>query len=244
MKTNSADIAKRVAWQAGEAIAAATATLLLTASCSVGALFDEELARQDAVVVMSDGTKLSGKTRLPDWRSRPFTLSTPDGRRLRLHPDSTGMVAFSRDGRQAGVFISAAYKDFGGSLQPPAWMLCLGSGPHLRIAVVAASWHYDRRGRLVPVSFADGDAYIIGLKGGGEGKCLATYGRPAAVVGRALRSFLSDDPQLCRAIGDGEVDALDFGEICRRYEPRGNRGYDVRMALLDGCHKARKGGLP
>lgn len=168
MKTNSADIAKRVARQAGAAIAAATATLSL-AACSVGALFDEELARQDAVVVMNDSTRISGKARLPDWRSRPFTLSAADGRRLRLHPDSTAMVAFSRNGQAAGVFISAAYKDFGGSLQPPAWMMCLGSGPHLRIAVVAASWHYDRRGRLVPVSFADGDAYIIGLKGGGEG---------------------------------------------------------------------------
>ena len=108
MKTNSADIAKRVARQAGAAIAAATATLSLAASCSVGALFDEELARQDAVVVMNDSTRISGKARLPDWRSRPFTLSAADGRRLRLHPDSTAMVAFSRKG-QAPACSSAPH---------------------------------------------------------------------------------------------------------------------------------------
>lgn len=238
MASNDSSRMKRAAM----AMAAGAAAVAL-ASCSVGSLVSEELARHDAVVIMADSTRLRGKALLPDCRAHRFTLTTTDGSRLRLSPDSVGMMVFGGQGGGGATFICAPYKDRGGSLQPASWMVCLGSGPHLRIAMLAASWHYDRDGRLTSVSFADGDAYIIGLKDGAEGRYLTTCGRPGAVVGRALRGFLSDDPQLCRDIEEGEVGALDFAEICRRYTPRANHGYDVRMALRSNRQQtAGKGG--
>ena len=125
-------------------------------------------------------------------------------------------------------------------------MMCLGSGPHLRIAVVAASWRCDRRGRLVPVSFADGDAYLIGLKEDGVGEYLTTYGRARAGVIRALCKFLADDPVLCDRLASKEIDAYDFAEICRLYSPQGHDdgdGMNVRMAWnTNAAPCAEKGG--
>ena len=62
---------------------------------------------------------------------------------------------------------------------------------------VGYSWQFNSQGYLVPVSFADGDAYLIGLKEDGVGEYLTTYGRARAGVIRALCKFLADDPELC-----------------------------------------------
>lgn len=202
-------------------------------SCSVASLFNEELVKVNAAVVMNDSVKYSGKTLLPDLKNSTLRFTTSDGKRLRLCSDSVAVLAFSRSGAMVGAFIYAPYKDRGRRDQGRAWMKCLGMGRHLKLAVVGMSWHFNRQGEIVPVSFVDGDAYIIGIKEDGVGEYLTTYGRAKAGIARVLCKYLADDPDLCEKIATKEIDAYDFAEICRMYSPKAQNdsdGINIRMA--------------
>ncbi len=224
----------------------AVAVCPVAVSCSVASLFHEELARENAVVVMNDSTRYEGKALLPDLKGKTLRFVTADGRRLRLVSDSVAVLAFERDSVVAGAFVYAPYKDQGGRKKDAVWMNCLGMGRHLRLAAVGYSWQFNSQGYLVPVSFADGDAYLIGLKEDGVGEYLTTYGRARAGVIRALCKFLADDPELCDRLASKEIDAYDFAEICRLYSPQGHDdgdGMNVRMAWnTKAAPCAEKGG--
>ena len=119
-------------------------------------------------------------------------------------------------------------------------------GRHLKIGLLAFDWQFNRKGELAPMSFADGDVYIIGIKEDGKGQFLSTLGRTKAVVRKALCKLLADDPVLCGQIEDKEVDAFDFQEICNRYTPgreQGHGSYEVMaVPLQDGMYETEKGG--
>lgn len=219
----------------------------MAVSCSVAGLFREEFVKLNAAVVMNDSVKYEGKALLPDYKGGTLRFVTNDGKRLRLPSDSVSVLALEHGGAMAGAFVYAQYKGRGGRDKGHAWMKCLGMGRHLRLAVVGGSWHFNRKGELVPVSFADGDAYIIGLKEDGVGEYLTTYGRARAGVIRALCKFLADDPVLCEKIASKEIDAYDFEEICRLYSPKtqdDSGEMNVRMALNgNSAYSVEKGGM-
>lgn len=208
----------------------------LVQGCSVGTLFREELVKERAMVLMSDKTVYAGRTLLPGYRGGRFRFVTDDGRRLRLHSSGVEQLRFSRGEALAGVFVCVPYVDRSGRERKPAWMNCYGQGAHLKLALLGGSWHFDRKGVLEPVSFADGDVYIIGIKEGGKGEYVARMEHSRNTMIRALCKYLADDPDLCERLASKEVDAFDFAEICSRYAPKEKRPegtYEVR--LTDGA---------
>lgn len=200
-------------------------------SCSVGTLFREELKKEEAMVMLSDKTVHTGRALLPDYKNEHFRFVTEDGRRLRIHSSEVGQLRFSRGKILSGIFIYSPYVDRSGRQRNSAWMNCYGQGRHLRLALLGENWRFDRNGKLEPVSFSDGDVYIIGIKEDGMGHYISCFGHSRNMMIRALCKFLSDDPKLCEQIASKEVDVFDFTEICRRYVPKEdgrNGNYQVK----------------
>lgn len=218
----------------------------LLPSCSVASLFHEEIGKEEAMVLMADSTRYVGKTFLPDFQGKSFRLVTDEGKRVKIKSGEVEQLRFRRDGKQSGVFVYVPYVARGGKESKPGWVNCQGVGGHLKIGLLAFDWRFNRKGELAPMSFADGDVYIIGIKEDGKGQFLSTLGRTKAVVRKALCKFLADDPVLCGQIEDKEVDAFDFQEICNRYTPgreQGHGSYEVMaVPLQDGMDETEKGG--
>ena len=218
----------------------------LLPSCSVASLFHEEIGKEEAVVLMADSTRYVGKTFLPDFQGKSFRLVTDEGKRVKIKSGEVEQLRFRRDGKQSGVFVYVPYVARGGKESKPGWVNCQGVGRHLKIGLLAFDWQFNRKGELAPMSFADGDVYIIGIKEDGKGQFLSTLGRTKAGVRKALCKLLADDPVLCGQIEDKEVDAFDFQEICNRYTPgreQGHGSYEVMaVPLQDGMYETEKGG--
>ncbi len=201
-------------------------------SCSVGTLFREEMVKEKAMVLLTDSMRWTGKTVLPDYRKKKLRFVTSEGKRVRLESGKVKELRFRHDD-VLDVFVYLPYVDRSGKERDVAWMNCQGRGTHLRIALMGASWHFTRKGELEPVSFANGDVYIVGIKNGEKGHYIANLGRTKVALGRALCKFLADDPELCAGISSGEVNVFDFQEICRRYVPRRRREdglFEVRLS--------------
>lgn len=210
--------------------------LSLLCSCSVGALFHEELIKEDAMVMLSDKTVYTGRTLLPDYKGRRFRFVTEEGKRLTVNSSEVSQLRFSRNKVWAGIFIYVPFIDRSGRQRKSAWMNCYGQGRHLKLALLGENWHFNRNHELEPVSFSNGDVYIIGIKEDGMGHYVSCFGHSRNMMIRALCKFLADDPQLCEQIASKEVDVFDFTEICRRYMPKdGQDGiYQVKADDADG----------
>ena len=234
---------KRAVWR-GVGMTAVVAVLPFSA-CSVGTLFHEELIKEKAMVLLTDSTRYSGRTLLPDCRGCSFRFVTDEGRRIRIKSETVEQLRFRKGNAMAGAFIYAPYTRPDGMDGGMAWMNCPGQGPHLKLALLAGGWQFTRKGELAGQSFADGSVYIIAFKDGGKGQYVATLGRMRKMLGKALCKLLADDPQLCEKIVTGEVDAYDFQEICRQYRPRGEADgimFEVRIEGTDEDAFAGKGG--
>lgn len=216
----------------------------LSVSCSVGTLFHEECVKEEAMVLMRDSTVKSGRALLPDCEGKSFRLVSDEGGRTKISSEQVDQLRFKKGDNPASVFVYAPYLDRAGKERPAVWMNCLGVGQNLKIAVIADSWHYDKSDELEAVTFADGYAYVVGVKEDGKGQYLTTLGSGRAAMMRALCKFLADDPVLCNKITSKEVDAMDFAEVCRLYTP-GNGvegGYHVCLPYGNDELSAMKGG--
>lgn len=221
-----------------------TLVACLLISCGVATLFHEECVKEEAMVLMRDSTVKSGRALLPDYRGKSFRLLLDEGRRTKISSEQVEQLRLKKGNNPASVFVYVPYKDRAGKEHPAVWMNCLGIGQHLKIAVIAGSWHYDKAGELEAVTFADGYAYIVGVKEDGKGQYLTTLGSGRTVMVRALCKFLADDVVLCHKITSKEVDAMDFAEVCRLYVPdNGVEGcYHVCLPNENDKLSAVKGG--
>lgn len=192
-------------------------------SCSVGQMFKDNFAHHEVMVVMQDSVRHAGVARIPHTHANSLKVKTEEEGTILLNSTEVAFLALRHNGG-SGVMIYAPYANRQGRMERPMWMQCVARGPHLKICLAALRWRMTRDGFLQPLSFADGDVWVIALPEGDTPKFVTTMGRSKVVTMKGLVKALASDEVLCNQLQEGEIEADDFQTICRRFRPSRKRG--------------------
>ncbi len=205
---------KRMMWVALCAVGAA----LCLNSCFIATTAVElsrDAKKYPVEVALHDGGTITGEAKLPNGRTKKVTVKDENGNKTNLKSADIARLtvwnAKAPDSRFVLVF------------QNKTWRTLKAVGQHIAIFSQSADYYINKNG----VMTVKGNAIsYYGLRPGDEEATFivqqseSTLARAAR---KALIAYFADDPDLCKAIENKEINPYDFDRICEEYVPEGKR---------------------
>ncbi len=178
-----------------------------------------------ASVVLDDGTVLEGEAVLPNGYSESISFRTENGEKRKIPSSEIDFLTMWNKNHGDNKYV-LVYRDAylgttkkKGDIFKSRWMLPEATGPHLAVMAYADDFQFNAYGQMLLVGeqiryyfFKENDSrgYNVASKG---------YANSVSLARSEIMDFLSDDPDLCKAIKEKRIEPFEFDIICETYSP-------------------------
>ncbi len=160
-------------------------------------------------VKLNDGTLLAGEAKMPNGRTKTVTVKEADGTKHKLDSEDIAyLTAWSEKAPDSRFTL--VYKG-------KRWMVPKSVGRYLAVFAQSGDFYIGKDGTM---HVTGTQIHYYGFRPGEEeGTLIAHTDYSKKQARKSVTAYLSDDPDLCRAIEAKEIDPFDFDTICAEYNP-------------------------
>ena len=199
------------------------AALLLAAACTLQSCIYGAIHRDRCAALLTDGTEVAGKLKLPREQSDRIRIRPDRGPRRTIAADSLGELRIwhRRTPERSyllrrGRYLYYGLAQGGPTRSQPGWFVSRAVGPHLSIYARSDGFEFGKDGRIV---FRGTVCYLAYKPGFEAGVLIGTSASSRSSLRQSLLRLCADDPELCALLESGRMDPSDFRQVVEAYDP-------------------------
>lgn len=197
-------------------------------SCQIISLVIDLTDKEEARILLKDGTELKGRAKMPNSNTKNIRIKTEDGKKHKIsgkdievlclwkkkHPEKEHFLYYNAYMGNK-LFSTKKKKEY-----KPAWMAGEAVGDHLNIFVCGYDYKIIKDGTMNIISVQNGSIIYVAQKTGDElGVFIGTTDGGKSILRKNLTEYLNDDPVLCKKLENKEIESDEFQKIVDTYNP-------------------------